>query len=328
MKKLLVRHKFSDLQKYYPTTFFQKLYNQLLERYSDKYDFVVENNPTFEDKGYGSIYSCLNFSIINPETNKYILISFFDNWRYHFMKHMGWQPSNMVQFFYPSGFNYLEYFYFRNIEQGNADVDCPKNIDIIYNSFYYYTYNVSDENYVSELYEARNIKYSIPELYFHGYLWDFRKEMVKDIDDPSIYVSNKDNKNLDYNDYLNYLTHYRAILSLPGGTEICNRDIECFSVGVPVVRPALSTVYPEPLIPNYHYISCYDSCKYWEGTPRYVSYTDFKNSLQDCWYRIKNNYNYLEFVAKNARAWYIKNCTLQNNIDYVLSQIDMEKLNG
>ena len=128
--------------------------------------------------------------------------------------------------------------------------------------------------------------------------------------------------------YREELKKYRCALSLPGGTEVCNRDIECFSIGVPVIGPALSVSYPDPLIPNYHYISCYDSCKYWDGYPTYLSYSDFQQSLQDCWSRVREDIDYLEFVAKNARDWYLKNCTLTQNIKYVLSKIDLEALNG
>jgi hypothetical protein len=326
MKTLNIRHAFADHGKYYPTSFFQKLYDTLLTQYPD-YEFIIDNSPDYENHGQGSVYSCLNFSIINPD-NKYILVSFFDNWRYHFMKHIGWQPELMTQFLYPGGFNYAEYFYFKHLERDNTDILCPSNINKIYQSFYYPTYNVSDEAYVSELYESRNIRTAIPELYFHGCLWDFRQTMMDGLDDSSIYVSDKHGKNLDYNLYLNYMSHYRCALSLPGGTEICNRDIECFSIGVPVIRPTLSINFEDPLIPNYHYISCYDNCKYWDGYPSYLSYKDFQESLKDCWSRVKNNLEYLEFVANNARQWYLRNCTIDNNIKYIISKIDLETLNG
>jgi hypothetical protein len=325
MKTFNIRHVFTDHGKYYPTSFFQKLYDRLLVEYPD-YEFIIENNPSYKNNGLGSIYSCLNFSIINPENNKYILLSFFDNWRYHFMKHIGWDPANMTQFFYPGGFNHLEYFYFKNSQKSNADVYCPNNIDTIYQSFYYSSYEVNDEEKITNLYDARNLQYTIPELYFCGQMWDFRKEMIKHIKDPSISIVSKSNKYVSYYDHLNYLIHYRCSLSLPGGTEMCNRDIENFSIGVPVIRPNISISYDEPLIPNYHYISCYDNCKYWNGYPSYISYKDFALSVVDTWHRVKDNLDYLEFVSKNARLWYLKNCRIDNNMDYVLSKINMELL--
>lgn len=325
--KLVIRHQFRDLGNFYVTSFFNKLYQKLQDKYS-LYDFDIINDLSYENKGYGGIYSCMNFSIINPDNEKYIVISFFDNWRYLFMKHLGWNPQLMTQMFYCGGFNFLEYFYWRNYELHNDDVYLPLDIQNKYCSFFYNPYNtnhINDEQFIYQNYDINN---AIPKLYFRGYMWDFRKDMVQHIsqDDILIIDKNIDTNNLDYIEYLQDLTKYRAALSLPGGTEICNRDMECFSVGIPVIRPLLTTTYPEPLIPNYHYISCYDNAKYWDGNPSYNSYKDFSESLVDCWNKIKSNIEYLSFISNNAHNWYMKNCNIEYNIDYVLSKLNIESL--
>ena len=327
--QIIIRHLFRDLRNYYVTSFFDLFFQKLVEKFPDHH-FDVSNDASYEHNGYGSIYSCMNFSIINPSNKKYILISFFDNRKYHFMKHLGWNPSNMVQFFYPGGFNYLDYFNFRNYEKDNKDIDCPININEIYRSFFYGPYEKNNLQHIKNIYNNYQILKTQPSLYFRGYMWDFRKNMVKHIKDQSILVidKNRENNNLSYDNYLVDLCLYRCALSLPGGTEVCNRDIECFSVGVPVIRPYLNIEYPDPLIANYHYISCYNDCKYWDGNPSYLSYKDFAYNLEDCWSRVKNNYDYLQFISKNARNWFLKNCTLENNVQYLLSQINMEKLYG
>lgn len=327
--KLIVRHLFRDLGDYYITNFFNSLYSALQERFQD-YSFEVINYPEYEDNGYGSIYSCMHFSIINPTNNKYIVVSFFDNWRYLFMKHLGWNPKLMTQFFYCGGFNYLEYYYWKNLQKDNTDVYMPTNIDKIYHSFSYNPYNTNYDKDIDNIYNKYDIQKSIPKLYFRGYMWDFRKQMVDTIKDESIVIidKNENNNNLNYIDYLQDLSKYRAALSLPGGTEVCNRDIECFSVGVPVIRPLLSTTYPDPLIANYHYISCYDSCKYWDGGATYNNYIECANCVTDTWHRIKNDTEYLNFISNNARCWYLKNCGISNNIDYLLSHLDLESLYG
>ena len=137
--QLIIRHLFRDLNNFYVTSFFELLYKKLIEKFP-QHSFEIVNDASYEDKGYGGIYSCMNLSIVNPSSGKYILISFFDNWKYHFMKHMGWQPENMMQFFYPGGFNYLDYFSFMYSEQNNNDIDCPININIRYNPFFYGPY--------------------------------------------------------------------------------------------------------------------------------------------------------------------------------------------
>jgi hypothetical protein len=196
--------------------------------------------------------------------------------------------------FYCGGFNYLEYFYWKNREQSNSDVYLPKDINNKYHSFFYNTYNINYENIEKELYENRKLDQTIPSLYFRGYLWDFRQNLLNGlaIEDSIIVDKNLENNNLNYEEYLKDLSQYRTALSLPGGTEVCNRDIECFAIGVPVIRPLLTTNYPDPLIPNYHYIPCYDTYKYYEGYPVVLNPEAFQESLNDCWNRIKYNDEY------------------------------------
>lgn len=324
---LVIRHLFRDLGDFYVTNFFQTLYNKIQLRFPE-YSFDIQNDSSYEDNGYGSIYSCMHLSILNPDNQKYVVISFFDNWRYLFMKHLGWSPQLMTQMFYCGGFNYLEYFYWKNTEYHNKDVYLPEDITTKYNSFFYGPYNTNYEHIEKDIYNNYDIENSLSQLYFRGYLWDFRSEMIKDISEQDILIIDKNaiNSNLNYREYLKDLTKYRAALSLPGGTEICNRDIECFSVGVPVIRPLLSVNYPDPLIPNYHYISCYNDCRYWDGHPSYLSYNDFQKSLVDTWNKVKNNIKYLKFISTNAREWYSRNCNLEANTNYVLSKLNLELL--
>jgi hypothetical protein len=326
--ELIIRHQFRDLQNYYVTSFFNELYEKLLAKFPN-YTFVIKNQSEYEDRGYGSIYSCMNFSIVNPDNEKYILISFFDNWKYHFMRHLGWQPSKMAQFFYPGGFNYIDYFNFKLIEVNNPDVECPNDIKQIYKSFFYGPYETGSLDLMEKLFK-KDISNTLPNLYFRGYMWNFRHEMTTFIKDESIMIIDKNinSQALSYTNYLQDLGKYRCALSLPGGTEICNRDIECFGIGVPVLRPFLNIEFPEPLIPNYHYISCYMDCKYWDGNPSYLDYRSFIQYLEYYWNKIKNNIEYLNFVKNNARSWFINNCTLDNNINYLLTQLDLELLNG
>jgi hypothetical protein len=329
MIELHIRHQFRDLGEYYVTNLFQSLHKHLKNKYPH-IKFIISNQENYEDYGYGSIYSCMNFSIVNPKTSKYIAVSLFDNWKYHFMKHLGWEPEKMVQFFYAGGFNFFDYFYFKKLEINNPDVYLPVNITEIYKSFYYNPFSDRHDELKTELYQTHNSKETKDILYFRGYMWDFRKDLVRGIGkDSSVLIIDK-NKNtqdlLDYDKYLRDISMYRCALSLPGGTEICNRDIECFGIGVPVIRPHLDINYPDPLLPNYHYISCYHDCKYLHGSPEYVNPKEFQKYLIYYWEKVKDNFEYLDFISHNARQWYIKNCTLDQNIKYLLGNIDLELL--
>lgn len=326
----IIRHQKRNVstggQEYYVTSLFNILIDELSKHYP-QHKFIIQNDTSYEKYGYGSIYSCMSMSILNPKTNNYILISLFDNWKYHFMKHLGWEGKKMKQFFYAGGFNFLDYFNFKLTSKTNSDLEFPDDILSTYNTFFYNPYFNCCYDKMDELYLNRNDK--IKKLFFRGWLWDFRKEMIKNINKSDILIidKNENNQNLTYLNYLTEMSNYLAALSLPGGTEICNRDIECFGIGVPVIRPHLQINYPDPLIPNYHYINCYHSCDYTNnGNPSYISYNDFKENLIYTWDKVKNNQEYLNFISKNAKDWFNRNCLPQSNINIFLDKINLNLL--
>lgn len=284
--------------------------HQLEKQFNKEYDTSII--------GYGGIYCYLNLSIINPSTGKYLVISAVDNWRKHYLASLGWQPENMCQFLYSGGFRYNDYYALYRQK-------------INYEPFFYGPYKYGYDELMTTLYNESSDN---GRLGFRGYLFHFRKQLLgkyqknSDVDIFDV-RSGEPNVNLDYVNYLKDLASYKCCLSLPGMTEICNRDIEAFAVGTPVIRPVITTQYPDPLIPEYHYISCYDSCSYsLQGNPEYNKYGNFMEEAYAVWGKVKNNKEYLDFVARNARDWYLKNCTIENNSDYIVSKINLEALNG
>jgi hypothetical protein len=331
--KYIIRHQFADMEafgfKYYVTNFFKKLYDRLLIEYP-QHSFEIKNEESYDSNGYGSIYSCMNFSIINPENDHYIVVSFFDNWKYHFMQHLGWKPQKMKKFFYAGGFDFLDYFTYKDTASYNLDLSFPENIKNIYCPLFYAPYYDCCYEEIEILYKSRKNISLINKLFFRGYMWDFRQKLVENLSDDNILIVDKNNtgENLDYIEYLSEISKYSVCLSLPGGTEVCNRDIECFGVGVPVIRPFLQVRYTDPLISNYHYINCYHSCDYSDmGHPKYLSVKDFQDNLQYTYHKIKNNTEYLNFISENARSWFVKNCSTNSNVDYIISELDINILN-
>lgn len=312
-------------KKYYVTSFFNELCSTLADMSSD-YKFDIANDQSYEKYGYGGIYSCMSMSIINPHNNKYILISFFDNWRYHFMKHMGWNPENMIGFFYAGGFNFFEYFSFKLHNRNNHDTAFPVNIQNVYSPIFYSPYFDCCYEKINDIFNMTiNNNNKIQKLFFIGYMWDFRKHMTSILETKSdilIVDKNQNNQNLSYEQYLLEMSKYVCGISLPGGTEICNRDIESFAIGIPVIRPLITTQYTDPIIPNYHYINCYHACDYISnGNPKYLSYIDLQNHILYTWNNIKSNTEYLRFIATNAHDWYLKNINLRHNVHNLSEKI-------
>ena len=321
--EFLIENRTLQTGSFYNGQFFIDLINVLQEKYPN-HTFKRNNRKEYENQGNGGVYSYLNLSIKNPENGKYIVISCIDNWKNLFHENMGWKPDKMVKMFYSAGFNYFDYFTFKT----HPRIKFPENITEIYEPFFYGPYKFGYDDLMSELYENREIKHQ--KMYFRGWLQNFRKRMVSAIDHPELHivdVRSEGSKTLDYALYLKEMSDYTCCLSLPGATEICNRDIESFAIGLPVMRPLLHTNYPDPLIPDYHYINCYSDCKYWSGVPYYENFAEVGRAMMVYWNRVKSNTEYLNFIAKNARDWYLRNCTVKNNINYVISKIDLEDLN-
>jgi hypothetical protein len=320
-----------DTCKYYATSFFIKLFDKLKILYPNIV-FDIDECKQYESMGYGALCSCMHLSILNPSNGKYILLSLFDNWKYHFNKILGWDPDNMVQFFYAGSFDFLDFYAYKAFISYNKDYVFPNSIHKIYQQFFYIPCYDCLYDKLKQLFDNRKYNKVNSNLFFRGYLWDTRKLMIdilKDYDDILIIDKNTDKNNLIYSEFLQELSGYRASLSLPGGTNICHRDIESFAVGTPVFRPLLTTNYPDPLLPNYHYMCFYGMCDYSnDHHPTFLSYKDFQEHLLYWWNKLKNNNEYLNYISQNARNWFEQHCTMENNIDYVLSQIDLELLNG
>ena len=320
--EILLENRELSIHKYYNGTFFMDLIKGLYKKYPE-HTFKRANRTEYINQGNGGVYSYLNLSIKNPENDKYIVVSAIDNWKNLFHENMGWKPDKMVKMFYSAGFNYLDYFTFKK----HPRIKFPENMTQVYEPFFYGTYKSGFDNLLTELYENREIQHN--KMYFRGWLQDFRKKMLsefKSSDCQIIDVRAEGSKTLLYEDYLKEMSEYTCSLSLPGATEICNRDIESFAIGLPVIRPLLHTNYPDPLIPDYHYINCYSDCKYWAGTPYYENFAEVGRGAVVYWNKVKNNTEYLNFIAKNARDWYLRNCTMENNLNYVMSKLDLEIL--
>jgi len=314
---------------YYISVFLSSVIKRLKRKYP-KDTFKVIKDKSRYDQGLGGQCSVQNLCVINPSTEKYVVVSFFDDWKHHFMQHLGWKPDKMVKFFYAGGFNFYDYYNWKYEHRYQDDIVCPNNISEIYQPFYYNTYQPGHLDYIDKLYESRTDKEIVDKIIFRGWLWPFRKHMLKDIDDDSVVIIEKREKGnlLNYRAYLEEMSSYKCSLSLPGGTEICNRDIESFAVGTPVIRPLLGVNYEDPLIPNYHYINCFHNCPYWNGHPEYLDPASFSKYFLQTWRRVRYDQDYLRFISKNARDWYLKHCTLQKNLDYLLPMIKLEDLDG
>jgi hypothetical protein len=48
--------------------------------------------------------------------------------------------------------------------------------------------------------------------------------------------------------------------------------------------------------------------------------------LINTWDKVKYNKEYLKFVSKNAREWFIRNSTLDKSLEHTFKKINLEKI--
>jgi len=128
---------------------------------------------------------------------------------------------------------------------------------------------------------------------------------------------------LPYTDYLDLAITYKIGLSLSAGNyEVCPRDIEYMAIGLPMLRlEYINPLYPK-LIPNFHYISI-DREDFFPKDP-WIDHEGGENYIDaylNKFNEVKNDIEFLNFISKNAREYYVENCSPQNRTQKILNQL-------
>jgi FkbM family methyltransferase len=115
--------------------------------------------------------------------------------------------------------------------------------------------------------------------------------------------------------YYDDIIQYKLALSIDGRAEFCYRDIECLGLGIPMIRFEYESKFYEELIPNYHYVSISrpnDMTIYRKGNDSHAKL------LESRFLQVVNDQEFLNFIAKNGREYYEKNCLLDKMINKTL----------
>lgn len=117
---------------------------------------------------------------------------------------------------------------------------------------------------------------------------------------------------------------YKAGLQIPGCVEMAHREFEYFAMGIPTIRLKYTQEYDPPLIPDFHYISVergdlapdmYSDCT---GGDEYIK--KYKEKFD----QVKNDKLFLNYIAKNARKYYLDNCSVQNRLKSILNKLEIK----
>lgn len=317
---------------------FNETYDLLLETFPEiEFNFVDSVSLRLPETymGPGSKFGPHFMIIENDETKKYFIISYWD--KIGDLKKTNWDLENCVEVFTSSGVHFDDFYY--------------KSLGIEYTPISYVTTTMDNQRLIEELYNnkppfekqtmydkvKKTLKVGKPKnttgriypdkLMFRGYLYLFRRYLESD-NRFNVLSTQLEGNYLDAGNYIRELDKYNLNLSLNGAGEICFRDIEILGLGTALIRPKLVTKFHNELIPDYHYISVDFSSVEWNilDYPDPLYWIKLSNKLHERFMEVKDDWDFINYVAENGRKWYTENGTTKANAKIIVSLLDFKKL--
>lgn len=137
---------------------------------------------------------------------------------------------------------------------------------------------------------------------------------------------NEDTTPVSPTEYFKKAINHKIGLSIATLAEYCYRDIEYMAIGIPFLRVEYIRDLNPPLIPNYHYIAI-DRKKYgfgyYSGLDR-IGGDKYVQAYIDRFLEVKDDKDFLEFIANNAREYYLKYCSPENRLTHILNLLEID----
>jgi hypothetical protein len=124
-------------------------------------------------------------------------------------------------------------------------------------------------------------------------------------------------------DYLKHAIKYKVGLSLSSLAEVCYRDIEYMAIGLPMLRLEYMTPFDPPMIPNYHYISIPRDGFDWSTNSDRAGGDKYVEAYKKRFLEVKDDKEFLDFIVKNAREYYVNYCSPQNRVAHVMNRLEL-----
>jgi hypothetical protein len=120
--------------------------------------------------------------------------------------------------------------------------------------------------------------------------------------------------------YFEDLIKYKIGFSVGGRGELCYRDVEYLALGIPMLRFNYNSELNPNLIPNYHYIGV--------ERPEGLILDRLANEehaiiLEERFLEVKDDKEFLNFISKNAREYYINYLSRQNRVKHTLNLLNL-----
>lgn len=163
------------------------------------------------------------------------------------------------------------------------------------------------------------------KLFFRGLRIEDSRLFIDILADMANSEIDAENNRVDPNLYFSQCSNAYACLSAPGIRDMCNRDIEFWINGIPMIRPVFTSSLlidiPEDVyIPIHHDIKKGHNSL--TGLP--LNHFNLASQIVDKWNEIKDDINYLKIVSQNGKDFYHENLTPQIIADKTLNLISTQ----
>ena len=193
-----------------------------------------------------------------------------------------------------------------------------KPIDSVYSPWIYFPSNLYDLN---ELYNKRQkISSLIDKFYFRGSGLEHRP-MIKHFNQQLFYGGGPIGN---FESYANEAIQYKIGFSCAGSAQFCYRDIEYMAMGIPMLRFEYTNEMNPLLIPNFHYIAVQPPMQH---TAELNTTEEHSQLIEQKFLQIKDNIDFLQYIASNAREYYLNHIYGFNGVTHTLRLLDIDEWN-
>ena len=123
--------------------------------------------------------------------------------------------------------------------------------------------------------------------------------------------------------YLYMAIEYKVGLSIASVAEIAYREIEYMGIGLPNLRMEYMTQLDPPLIPDFHYISVKRDGFNWDANSDRNGSDKHVEAYKKRFLEVKDDIEFLTFITKNAREYYVNYCSNQNKLSHILKLLNL-----
>ena len=278
---------------------------ELLKIKYPKYKFTFIDSKSVRDSSYdgnGHKYGPFYMYIENNKTKKFFIISYWDKLKDIYL----WDLNKCAGILTSSGTHENDIFYHK--------------LNLDFTPISYIGTRANNEELIENLYESNYDRHINNKPNFKGLLYLFRDYLLND---NRFEISRS---NLSIEEYLKELNKSQINFSINGAGEICHRDIEILGLGTTLFRTKLVTEFNNKLVPDYHYISVnIDDIP--TDIDMYVYWKMLSDRIIERYNEVKDDIDFLKFVAKNGRDWYVSNGTTKCNSEIIVNNLNLSLLN-